>query len=288
MAASLILPDLRLLSRANKVWYESGIDSKEKCLDSAHFAGYPYVVEYRYNDRGFRDDPWPKDLKNAIWCVGDSFTVGIGQPFEHIWPQVLSRQSNRRTINISMDGASNNWIARRARDIMQQVEPLHLIVMWSYVERREVPNQIAVTQRWQQIYASVRDSGWPDCDSIDDIPNLPTEILMELETMHGIHLPVVVDDDLMISQDIMATNEENFANWQQCVDKLEPYPNIIHAVIPRFVKNATLSDDYIGYLRNHSRRCIQAFDYLDRARDGHHFDLETVKHFLPDILALAD
>jgi len=172
-----VLTDLRLSSRANKVWSESGIDSWEKCLDRKHFSGYPHAIEYRYNDRGFRDQAWPDDLKNAIWCIGDSFTVGIGQPFDHIWPQMLAKQSQTRTVNISMDGASNNWIARRTRDIMQQINPRHVIVMWSYDERREIPNQTLLDEKWQQIYTAIRDPAWPDCDSTHDIQYLSPEIL---------------------------------------------------------------------------------------------------------------
>ena len=88
----MILPDLILKSRVNMQCNESGIDSYKKCLDRDHFKNFPHAVEYRYNTRGFRDLEWPDDhqeLKNAIWCVGDSFTVGIGSPFRHTWPQVL-------------------------------------------------------------------------------------------------------------------------------------------------------------------------------------------------------
>jgi hypothetical protein len=69
--------------------------------------------------------------------VGDSFTSGIGSPYQHMWTQVLQSRINRRTINISMDGASNEWIARRAVDIMRQVRPRNLVIMWSYLHRRE-------------------------------------------------------------------------------------------------------------------------------------------------------
>ena len=136
----MILPDLIIPTRVHQRWQYSGIDSLEYCHDKKHFLEYPYPVDYRFNSRGFRDTEWPEslqELQDAAWCVGDSFTVGLGQPYAHIWPQVLSRRLNRRTINVSMDGASNDWIYRRALQIHQEINPRLMIVMWSYTHRRE-------------------------------------------------------------------------------------------------------------------------------------------------------
>lgn len=137
-----MLGDLKLSTRVNQCWMYSGLDSPEECIDKNHFRNYPYEIDYNYNSRGFRDNEWPPtdDLKESIWCVGDSFTVGLGQPFEHIWPQVLQTKLKRRTINISMDGASNDWIFRRSKQILEEINPKILIIMWSYLHRRENTN----------------------------------------------------------------------------------------------------------------------------------------------------
>jgi hypothetical protein len=39
-----------------------------------------------------------------------------------------------------MDGASNDWIARQACNIIRTVQPRNMIIMWSYVHRREDPD----------------------------------------------------------------------------------------------------------------------------------------------------
>ena len=137
----MILPNLCLRSRVNKHWAYSGIDSPEYCQDPKSFDQYPYPVRYDYNSRGYRDDEWPgnlQQLKESIWCLGDSFTVGIGQPFAHIWPQILQFRTGRRCINISMDGASNDWISRVATDIVTAIHPRDMVVMWSFTHRREL------------------------------------------------------------------------------------------------------------------------------------------------------
>jgi hypothetical protein len=143
VGATVILPDLFLQTTINQQWKTSGLDSFDKCLNKKHFLDYPHTVEYHYNSRGFRDAEWPntiEELQNAIWCVGDSFTVGLGSPYEFTWPQVLAKVTGRRCINVSMDGASNAWISRRAQQIIKEVAPKQLVVLWSYTHRRESPD----------------------------------------------------------------------------------------------------------------------------------------------------
>ena len=138
-----VLHDLVLHRRQNQVWQFSGIDCREHCVDLKHFLNYPHPIEYRYNNRGFRDSDWPTsidELKQAVWCVGDSFTVGIGIPLNHTWPFILAQRLGKRTINISLDGASNDWIARRITDIKREIDPGWFVVQWTFVERRENPD----------------------------------------------------------------------------------------------------------------------------------------------------
>lgn len=133
----MILPNIRLTLTANKVATTSGIDSLLRCQDKNHFLTYPYEVFYQYNSRGFRDEEWPTTLDNVIWCLGDSYTVGIGSPLEHTWVKILEQKTSLRCINVSMDGASNYWIARKAQDIITNVSPSIICMHWTYLTRRE-------------------------------------------------------------------------------------------------------------------------------------------------------
>jgi hypothetical protein len=133
----MILPNLVLSSFINQRLKYSGIDSYEESTDNKHFLNYPYEISYEYNSRGFRGPEWPSDLDNVCWCVGDSFTAGLGTPYHHTWHQVLANKLNIDTINVSLDGASNTWIARKIIDILE-IKPKHIIVQWSYAHRREL------------------------------------------------------------------------------------------------------------------------------------------------------
>lgn len=115
-----------------------GMDSLKHCLDKQHFKDYSKPVSYVYNSRGFRDEDWPKDLSDVVWCVGDSFTVGLGQPVSETWPQVLSKMIAKRCLNLGEDGASNDTICQRSIQIIKTYNPKYLIIMWSFFHRRQV------------------------------------------------------------------------------------------------------------------------------------------------------
>lgn len=149
----MILEKLQIPEYSNKSFNTTGIDSSDFCLDEDKFSNYPFPISYNYNSRGYRDREWPSDseLSKCIWCIGDSFTVGVGSPFEHTWPQVLQANTGMRTINISMDGSSNEWMKRKIIDIIHEVNPKNIVVMWSYTHRRE-SNDSEKTDFQRRIY----------------------------------------------------------------------------------------------------------------------------------------
>ena len=137
-----MLESIKLDIAANLTCKFSGLDSYEFCRNKNHFLQYPHTVNYKFNSRGFRDEEWPiENLENAIWCFGDSFTTGLGSPYEHIWTQVLQKKTNRRTINVSMDGASNSWITRKVLSVFREIKPKDVVIMWSYFHRREIDSK---------------------------------------------------------------------------------------------------------------------------------------------------
>ena len=130
---------LKITNRLNLPTTEtSGIDCLKECLNKEHFRNYAKKITYQYNSKGFRDTEWPTDISNVIWCVGDSFTVGIGQPHEETWPAVLEKKTGTRCLNLGEDGCSNDTIALRAQEICKFYKPKLIVVMWSYLSRRRI------------------------------------------------------------------------------------------------------------------------------------------------------
>ena len=294
LGQKVILPDFILPSRQNQIWTESGIDTFEECRDKKHFKSYPYPIEYRYNSRGFRDEEWPEDtneLQNAIWCVGDSFTVGIGSPLEHTWPSILQEQTKRRTVNVSMDGASNNWISRQCVDIIKNINPKTIIMQWSYIERREQPNKY-IDAAWSQFYPTVRDSLWPDNISLENFNTLPTHIQNELLTEHSQSWKCGLTDEQLRLPYIKSTDEEDINNTIKCIEIVNqvamPSVKAIHSFIPEFVNQSYKQLFTNQLLTTSSTLIIPEIIKIDVARDGHHYDIKTATKFIDLLLPLLN
>jgi len=132
-----VLSGIQILEKRFLVSKYSGIDSPTQCKNQSHFNNYSKNITYEYNSRGFRDREWPaKNLDDIVWCFGDSFTAGIGQPFDETWVNVLAQ--NVECVNISLDGASVNWITRQVLQVLQEVKPKNIIIQWTFLHRREL------------------------------------------------------------------------------------------------------------------------------------------------------
>lgn len=289
----MVLPDIFLSTRALQNWEYSGIDSPEYALNKNHFKNYPHKITYCYNTRGFRDYEWPENLSDAIWCLGDSFTAGIGCPLVSIWPQILQKQTGTRTINVSLDGASNQWIARKAQRILSEIKPKVMVIQWSYTTRRERPVEQIVEAQWQKFYRGVKDPTWPQV-SFQQKQTLPQFIQQELQQLHNYDLykftiETALDEDRRINV-TNATSEQDIEDTMQCIKQLKPWESsttIIHSFIPNAIEGAD-SEKFFINLEKEVNMCIQPFSALDIARDGHHYDKLTAEHFVATVIQLLN
>lgn len=267
----MILPTLKLHSRANQCWKFSGMDCIEYCIDKNHFLSYAHDITYKYNSRGFRDQEWPesmKELKNAIWCIGDSFTVGVGSTVDHIWPNRLAAQSGRRVINVSMDGASNKWIARTTEKIVNDINPKNIIIMWSYTSRRENPN-MSLSDEDRRI-GHVKSSHQED---LDDFVNCKQQVDCITDTSVQFAIPNFIYEML---SDVSKT-------WEVIRDKTWPLElntvKDLHSLPQRILDEITnyhnCFEEIEQSLSVRQIKNIIRVNRLDLARDGHHFDLIT-------------
>ena len=266
----MTLPELFLPSRAGKTLDYSGLDSKEHCLDLAHFNSYAWPVQYAHNSRGFRDAEWPDNLSQVIWCVGDSFTVGLGAPAHHAWPAVLQRRVGRRCINVSMDGASNNWIARTALTILKEFPTADIVVHWSFLHRRELDDQQALQKKFDCFYNSVRDPSWPNCD-VAEFDQLPQHIQLELTQVHGWNTDIFSDD--RVTQYIYSDHNQDIENTKTCIQKLPS--SVIHSHIPNWAPPGTGINNIISTQQ------------VDLARDGFHYDIKTSRLLVDKIMSVV-
>jgi hypothetical protein len=279
-----MLNSTKIISRQNESSEFSGMDCFEHCFDKKHFQSYPYTISYQYNSRGFRDAEWPSEhLEEAIWCIGDSFTSGIGLPWAHTWPQILQKKTNCRTINISLDGASNNWIARHANEIIKEIQPKYLIIQWSYSHRREADISIVLDTIWQEYYNNIKDPSWPECPSYNLVNTLPINIQNE---MHNDPKFNSWSDqfDLETPRKLFecdSTVEEDIANTQSAIDLVCSNNNtkVIHSFVPNWHRGRYQLNFY-------NCPVIPTIEVLDLGRDGFHYDIKTATKFVDLLLPL--
>lgn len=284
----MILPEIQLSSRKNQRCQQQGLDSLEKSPDPEWFHNFPHAVDYCYNSRGFRDAEWPEllnDLQQATWCVGDSFTVGIGSPYEHIWPQVLQKALNQRTINVSMDGASNNWIARQAAGILKTIQPQTMIVHWSYLHRREGLAQLNDNEKYGFLwhYNSVKSPDWPSILQVEQFSSLPVSIQNKLLTNSDLGWKRNITDEELRLWHIRSSIESDMQNTCQCVELVDQhceFTQLIHSFIPDFA--CGYQQEFYQTLHT-PNALIPAFKRLDLARDKHHYDILTSRYFVHQI-----
>jgi hypothetical protein len=240
----MILPDFKIDSLCSSVSEFSGMDSLEKCLNKTHFRNYPYEISYKFNSRGFRDEEWPDDLENCVWCFGDSFTKGLGQRYEHTWPKVLQTQIGCRTICVTMNGASNEWISRKIVEVANTIKPKTIIVQWSYTNRRE----------------RVLSPG-------------------EIDSDENRRIWINIDKNSTDEDDVQNTLECIERAEQACeVNETK----LVHSFIPEFIKPQYTNTFFFNF--NKSGKLWVPLLRKDRARDGHHYDLVTAKTFVDNLI----
>jgi hypothetical protein len=299
---AMILPSFVLNSKIKKrSTIANELDQREYSYNPTYYDQYPWPVTYEYNSRGYRDQEWPEDLNNAIWCFGDSFTVGLGAPIDHTWCHCLQKLSNQRVINISMDGASNNWIARKIQELFTQVVPRTIVIQWSYAHRREADVDYVrklsffdICQKWDQFYANIRDPQWPDA-SLLDFYKLPLKIQQEVrdfdfngnnqllsEWLDKISTQEYEIDDetrrLHYDRNALILDEIN--NTIDCVNQVESAAakhnvHVIHSFIPDFVDDKHWKP--ISQVMP-ANRSVEPFKKLDLARDSLHYDIVTATY----------
>ena len=284
----MILPDFILHSRVDARWDYSGSDSPGPWnVNKKYFKNYPYPIEYVYNSRGFRDAEWPdsvEELKSAIWCIGDSFTVGLGSPLAHTWPYLLQQQSGRRCINVSMDGASNEWIVRKTQRLIEEINPTAIVIMWSFTNRRE-KNDNSLSDEDRRIHIGTT-------NDLKNIINFKS-CIDSVSHSNIIHtaIPNAYDSqNLLINCINTIYNDVADISWPQEIanrTKLESLPlHILNELKFKFKVYNEISEriDIIEILDYCDRVYkIKQVTQLDRARDYLHFDKLTSQWLVEQI-----
>ena len=268
------MPQVVLPQRCNKHYTTLGIDSFFNCRDRWHYIRYPHAITYNFNSRGFRDSEWPEDLNTVTWCLGDSFTLGIGSPAEHTWPSQL----NQQCVNVSMDGASNAWIARQACHILQ-LQPTNMVIVWSFLERRENSN-IKLDDLDRRLPGQLLS----EPDHFDHFLQCYRTVQANQGSTNIVH--AFVPGHYPVNNTTASQLWQSIAepSWGACptgAQELDQVPEFIQQELDQVhdcwhkLCSAVAYQDLYQQLNN----CVGEITQLDRARDGFHFDIITARAF---------
>jgi hypothetical protein len=295
----MILPDFDILEFRNLQLEYSGMDHPDYCRAEEHFKNYTKKVHYQYNSRGFRDREWPANpqLRDCVWCFGDSFTAGVGSPETDTWVRQVEQALGRPCINISLDGANNQWIAEKIQRVQQEINPPHIIVQWSYFHRVPAADSdfdSRVNAVWETFYDNIRDSSWPDCADHKNFVNLPEKIKQEIVNDFGIpeyfqfqnsELIALVSklDNLRLAHHapwITSTHEEDLARTLDNIKRVQRWgeTKILHSCVPLFAPKH-IRNLFYQHMADKQYHHIPEFQALDIARDGWHYDIKTSEKF---------
>jgi len=138
MYTEFVQQHIRIPFYANLQADSLGLDSAEHCFDRLAFTQHP-PVHYHFNDVGFRTHASNQFQPNAILVLGDSFTLGLGINVKERYTDLLEQQLSHQVLNFSLNGASNDWIARKLQQLLSLFQPRAIIVHYTFSHRRERP-----------------------------------------------------------------------------------------------------------------------------------------------------
>ena len=276
LLSNIVIPKL-----AHKKFKFYSPDTQSDCQDLKHFKKYPYDITYEFNSRGFRDNEWPNDLANAIWCLGDSATVGVGAPMAHSWPSQLAILTGMPTINLGIRAIDNYTISDIAGEIITNLQPRNVLILWSFFERRPVSNiHTEIVDLSEQLVVE------NDLDHYDYFTKCILNLKGKNSKTNIIHGLVPNSTDFIWNDECVIRriwDDVKDPSWPEKIENIENIDtidsrildelNTVHHVYDRLKRIS----DWYKFKNEFMKNEIGKFDQLDLARDGRHWDITTSK-----------
>jgi hypothetical protein len=174
-----------------------------------------------------------------------------------------------------MDGASNEWIARTACDAYDLARPRNMVIMWSFLHRRERPD--AKLSSMDRRLHSVRST------MVQDFENLHS--CRKLIQTHCVDSNLI---ELAIPNFVGSFDNNDWKKirdpgWPQLLPpSLEEFLDLPSDIVTELrtlhgIDIGRVSEFYTIQQHLEFLTDVVRVKHLDRARDGHHFDLVTAE-----------
>jgi hypothetical protein len=270
----MILPNLVVPNLINQKFDFYSPDTLLHCTDQKYFKKYPYDVTYQFNSRGFRDDEWPDDLENALWCIGDSATVGIGAPVGHSWPSRLNVMTNLPTINLGIRGLDNRTISYIAQEVITNINPKNIIILWSFFERRPAGSPGLLTDS-PQSNQLILDNDLGHIEYFKQCVLPINNLSSKTNIVHGF-VPHYYSEPIYDIERIW--NNVRDPSWPTTLTRVDQLSdNIIRELseVHRVYELLKIGCQWREFQNCHMKNIIDYFKIQDLARDGFHWDINT-------------
>jgi hypothetical protein len=187
----------------------------------------------------------------------------------------LQKQTGQRIINVSMDGASNNWIARQVKQIQDTVDPKTVIIMWSYLHRRESSDNLMPDEARRQ-HSDIFSN---DATNLDNFKHC-----VELVDHSSNVVQFSIPDYTSISLDNVAVAWSTLRSHSWPLEHPTTLQQLLE--LPEFIRHELKQRKIwpqfqqvleLNYQLLKLTNRIVNVKRLDLARDGHHFDCVTAQ-----------
>jgi hypothetical protein len=126
----------------------------------------PSAITYKINQEGFRCEEFTDDDQLLV-TLGCSFTVGIGLPYNSIWPNLLGNKLQLKVANLAWAGNSSDTCFRLAQYWIPKLKPKAVAMMTPPSPRIELLCDTALNKSFNQaeIFAPYQ------LPKLKDVPN---------------------------------------------------------------------------------------------------------------------
>jgi hypothetical protein len=132
---SLLYPRARFLR-----WLSA--DSEDNYYRRGNRAFTIESVGYEFNSLGYRGPELERRTGEAgAMFIGDSNTLGLGMPWEHLWTSLVRDRLEQRwgvpvrQFNLGWPATGSDYVAMMVHQCVDVLEPDAVCVLWSYVPR---------------------------------------------------------------------------------------------------------------------------------------------------------
>jgi hypothetical protein len=117
-----------------------------------------FPITYKFNKNGFRTHEFDHATEKINLALGCSQTLGIGLPVEMTWPFLIEKETNIKTYNLGLGGASSDTVARLLTNISSLFNIHSVYILWPTYNRFEnynhnnvqeiLPNNALIEHVW--------------------------------------------------------------------------------------------------------------------------------------------